>query len=285
MSKTNQIYCNLVLFSIGRISDKWSLDINDGLVYANDPSTLGISESTVFTLIFKKDEDGEFTGDKILLIDGETHDFSANQEDYQKYLVDKIKNIKPWEKEIISNFIFESEYGSDFYLDAEQGKISIGEGGEIRIEELEKNKAAGSLVFNATFYQECIGKIEEAAPYGFDWGDCEPDDSSELCAIVWSPSSEIIEKSLNEAKDYRNKFNNSLNLYLNIIETWQSIETEGLAKAWQTILAELPKDFYIWSHTRAARFALDMLGDQELYRKLINDAKKWQHLKKLTMYQ
>lgn len=268
-----EVFGDFVVFSVGRIAKDWTGAINDGLVYASDATTLGDGEVVTFTLAIKKDEDGMRQAEMLLLLEGRAQALNMGEE-FSRKIVEGINLLKPWEVEAFESFISGAACEEGYSLEDEKGKISVGEGGEIRLEGPEESQAAGSLVVNANLYRDCLGKIDLSLPYGFDWGDSEPEESEELCAVIWSPSPALVGRQIDEAEEYRTKFRNSLNLYKSIIERWQSIETEELAKVWSILIDGLPLDGYIWNHTNVARLARDILGDKSLYRRIIDDAKK-----------
>ncbi len=78
---------------------------------------------------------------------------------------------------------------------------------------------------------------------------------------------------LKEADQYFADFDHSLSQHLEIINTWRSTNPPALARIWSFILENLAKDDYIWHHTNAARIARNIVHDEALFWRLVEDAK------------
>ena len=281
MTNSNQeiINADFIIFSIGRVSESWTSETNDNLVFANNPSTLGQDAKVSFiTVINKKDEEGELTGEAIAIVDGEIINHSIVDEDdnasLEVKIIERMKFLNGWEKEDVKNLICESQDGSDYYFKNKNSKYNVGEGGEIKIEDSEVKLAPKSLVVNITIYRDASCTLNNSSIYGIDFLDNEPEEDQEFCGVFWHPSGDELQGKLTEAEKYCQNYDGSLSLYLNLINEWNSVDVEGLAEAWNTVLANLAKDDSIQNHMNAARIASHIASDNNLFRKIIEDAIK-----------
>lgn len=277
-SKTETLNADFIIFSIGRMAENWTSEINDNLVFANDPATLGQDAKVSFiTVINKKDEDGELTGETIAIVDGEIINHTADEDDnispsLEIKIIERIKFLNGWEKDDIKNLISESKNGSDYYLQNKNSRFNVGKGGEIRIDDNDVKFAPKSLVANITSYRDANCTLNKNSIYGIDFLDSEPEEDQEFCGIFWYPSSDELRGKLTKAGEYYQKFDGSLNLYLNFINEWNSVDVEELAEAWNTILINLAKDDSMQNHMGAARIAFNVVNNNNLFRKIIDDA-------------
>ena len=272
---SERLFGDVVKYSVGRVCPQWSVDINDGLLYANDPTTLGEGASQMtFSLIHLKNDDGLLTGESLLACQGSIAPCVDDEWGYSfRDVVDKIPFIQPWEKDPLREMMTSIQYAEEVDIADEVGIYSLGEEGQLGFEPEGELRVRQSLVINATVYRDCVFSLDASDLYGVSTGDEEPKENETCCALIWHPSDLLLAESLKEADQYFADFDHSLAQHLEIIKIWQSTNPPALARTWSFILENLAKDDYIWHHTSAARIARNIVHDEGLFWRLVEDAK------------
>lgn len=269
----DSFFGDVVILSIGRISKNWSLDANDGLVYANDASTLGAdAHFTKITMVCIKDDDGELTDEIVILTEGRREEFTPENDDVDSHIASSIRFIKPWEKKDIARLIGAAKTGSRYRLSYQNSEHNVGEGGELRIDSADKDRAVDSLVVNITCYRDVSSIFAPDLPNAVDLSGFEPEDSEEFCGILWHPTSSELKDEIAEADDYFKEYDNSLAEHINFLEKWKTLELPEVAAAWQFVLDNLDKDEDVAQHMSAATFALTVAANEKLFRELVDSA-------------
>jgi len=271
-NKTDDTFtANVYLITMGRISDNWSVATNDGVVHADDPSTLGEGTNKV-TRITRIDYLGEHSDKgRDLIIDGKITHFEDPLINPGKVSAKTLTDIKPWELDGVARII--EVFEANYRLDRERWTFSVGNCGEVRIDD--STRGPQSLVVHVAPFLEVVCTIDLAADYGVAIAGHEGSDDLEFGGVCWAPIESQLDGRLAEAAEYANNFSGSVGLYLSLVDDWRSLDVPSIKKAWQSAVAGLGKDSYFANHTFAARIAWSILGDKDLAHALLKDTLRY----------
>lgn len=257
--------CNVYIFSVSRVSEKWNLEINDGIICANDGGhSLGANSIHSFTRV-EVFEDDELT-QNFFVIPGSDEIIEIEGPVEGHHVAKLVPFAKPWEKNDLGEILATEEECTP-YVDGSAWASMSGEGDELR--DIAPEQVRGGLVINLTPYYRVPCEINNG---NVEILSGEPNEECVFVGLRYPVKEDEVAVELQEALEYMEEYDGSPSLLVQLLEKYKSIELKPLEKAWDALLKALPKSNYSPDHIGAARIADEMLDDKIIGAKIIEDA-------------
>jgi hypothetical protein len=257
--------CNVYIFSVSRVSEKWNLEINDGIICANDGGhSLGANSIHSFTRV-EVFEDDELT-QNFFVIPGSDEIIEIEGPVEGHHVAKLVPFAKPWEKNDLGEILATEEECTP-YVDGSAWASMSGEGDELR--DIAPEQVRGGLVINLTPYSRVPCEINNG---NVEILSGEPNEECVFVGLRYPVKEDEVAAELQEALEYMEEYDGSPSLLVQLLEKYKSTELKPLKEAWDALLKALSSTTYWPDHIGAARLADEALDDKNLGTKIIENA-------------
>jgi hypothetical protein len=251
------------------VAKDWDFVGNDGLISATDESNIEGKLHRIGLMIPVDDNANAFGKIAEIFFDG--NKIGPSIFELRNRLV-SIGGLMDWEVNAVVEMVRKASRGESGIQigSSEVGESSMGEGGEVRVSKESSSRVPSAFAVSSTMYDPSEYQTDLDSSYGIDYGDSYPNEDMDFCAVIYSPNNQILSEDVKEALEYLEEYRSAA-LVVNAMNKWRTIANEGLRSAWDKSLESLQMDTYARNHISMARVARDVIGDVDLYRKIIDD--------------
>lgn len=262
------VFGSVALITLGHVAKSWNAAETDGLVTACDTTYLEGNKDIKIGVIYHRNTEDELTGDVTFIFNEVRSTFKLL---HIRGEVEKIPDLNQAEKSALAEVIKLAAETSKISLESGVGEDSCGEGGEVRVSDNYHEFTPGAFVLSVSFYDLFDVSFDSPNGYGLNTKEEEALEYEDYGCVIFVPDSKTIEAELKDALDYLEE-GLGTSLLIQLLKKYRSTEGSELSFAWQKILDSLATESYAPSLVYAARIAKDIIGDETLWRKLLDQA-------------